>query len=55
MDIPEPIKLTDYKRNITYRTTGLNHYKLAKIAKLKGISINALIEEAVEEKLQESL
>lgn len=55
MDIPEPIKLADYKGNITYRTTGLNHYKLAKIAKLKGISINALIEEAVEEKLQESL
>ena len=55
MDIPEPIKMADYKGNITYRTTSLNHYRLAKTAKLKGMSINALIDEAVEEKLQQSV
>lgn len=54
LEIPEPIKLSDYKGNITYRTTGLTHYRLAKTAKMKGISINALIEEAVEKNLQES-
>lgn len=55
LDIPEPIKMADYKGNITYRTTGLKHYRLAKIAKLKGMSINAFIDEAVDEKLQETV
>lgn len=54
MDIPEPVKMADYKGNITYRTTSSKHYRLAKTAKIKGISINALIDEAVEEKLRQS-
>ena len=54
MDIPEPVKLADYKGNITYRTSRLRHYNLAKTAKLKGVSINSLIDEAVEAKLKES-
>ena len=53
MDIPEPIKMNDYKGNITYRTTGLKHYELAKKAKIKGISINSLIDSAVDDKLKE--
>ena len=54
MEIPEPVKLADYKGNITYRTSRLKHYRLAKTAKLKGISINALIDEAVEEQLKKT-
>jgi len=54
MDIPEPIKMKDYKGNITYRTTKLKHYQLAKQAKIEGISINALIDSAVDEKLKET-
>ncbi len=54
MEIPEPLKLSDFKGNITYRTTGLTHYRLAKTAKMKGVSINALIEEAVNKNLQET-
>lgn len=54
MEIAEPIKLADFKGNITYRTTSAKHYRLAKTAKIKGVSINALIDQAVEEKLQET-
>jgi antitoxin HicB len=51
MEIPEPLKKDDFKGNITYRTSSERHYRLAKEAKLYGKSINALIDEAVEEKL----
>ena len=54
MEIAEPIKLADFKGNITYRTTSAKHYRLAKTAKIKGVGINALIDQAVEEKLQET-
>lgn len=54
MEIPEPLKLSDFKGNITYRTTGLTHYRLAKTAKMKGVSINTLIEESVNKNLQET-
>ena len=53
-DIPEPLKPIDFKGKIPYRTTPDKHYRLAKRAKVMGISINALIDEAVEEKLQQS-
>ncbi len=53
-EIAEPIKLSDYKGNITYRTSSETHYKVAKNAKAKGISINAFIDEAVNDKLKES-
>ena len=51
MEIPEPIKIEDYKGNITYRTSRERHYKLAKQAKLYGKSINAFIDEIIGEKL----
>ncbi|MDR1168892.1 MAG: type II toxin-antitoxin system HicB family antitoxin [Heliobacteriaceae bacterium] len=54
MEIPEPLKKDDFKGNITYRTTGEQHYKLAKQVRLKGYkSINAFIDEAVRDKLRE--
>ena len=52
--IPEPIKPVDFKGKIQYRTTSDRHYRLAKRAKSLGISINTLIDNAVEEKLKES-
>jgi len=52
MDIPEPLKIRDFKGNITYRTSKERHYQLAKQAKLYGKSINTLIEEAIAEKLR---
>ena len=51
MDIPEPLKIKDFKGNITYRTSKERHYKLAKQAKLSGKSINAFIDETIAEKL----
>jgi len=52
MEIPEPLKIGDFKGNITYRTSKEHHYKLAKQAKLYGKSINAFIDEAIDEKLK---
>ncbi len=54
MHIPEPISIKDYKGNITYRTTNIKHYNLAKKAKIDGISINSLIDSAVDAKLKEN-
>ena len=51
MEIPEPLKIEDFKGSITYRTSKERHYKLAKQAKLYGKSINAFIDEAVGERL----
>jgi len=53
MDIPEPLKINDFKGNITYRTSKERHYNLAKYAKLYGKSINTFIDEAIGEKLKE--
>ena len=52
MEIPEPLKIEDFKGSITYRTSKERHYKLAKQAKLYGKSINAFIDEAIGEKLK---
>ena len=52
MEIPEPLKIEDFKGSITYRTSKERHYKLAKQAKLYGKSINTFIDEAVGEKLK---
>jgi len=54
IEIPEPLKIDDFKGNITYRTSKERHYKLAKQAKLYGKSINAFIDEAIREKLNET-
>ncbi|MDR2964765.1 MAG: type II toxin-antitoxin system HicB family antitoxin [Treponema sp.] len=53
-EIPEPLKINDFKGSITYRTSKERHYKLAKQAKLYGKSINAFIDEAIGEKLKEA-
>jgi len=55
MEIPEPLKIDDFKGNITYRTSKERHYRLAKQAKLYGMSINAIIDEAIGEKLKEAV
>ncbi|MCL2878872.1 MAG: type II toxin-antitoxin system HicB family antitoxin [Treponema sp.] len=52
LEIPEPLKIDDFKGSITYRTNRERHYRLAKFAKQYGISINAFIDEAVSEKLE---
>ena len=54
MEIPEPLKIRDFKGSITYRTSKERHYRLAKQAKLLGKSINAFIDEAIGEKLKET-
>jgi predicted RNase H-like HicB family nuclease len=51
MEIPEPLSISDYKGNITYRTSKEKHYLLAKQAKLSGKSINTFIDEAISEKI----
>ena len=55
MEIPEPLKIRDFKGNITYRTSKERHYQLAKQAKLQGKSINAFIDEIIGEKLRGSI
>lgn len=50
--IPEPISLDKYKGKITYRTTQTKHYYIVKFANDLGISVNALIDEAIDDKLQ---
>ena len=51
MEIPEPLKIKDFRGNITYRTSKERHYQLAKQAKLYGKSINAFIDDTIAEKL----
>jgi predicted RNase H-like HicB family nuclease len=51
LEIPEPVKLSNYKGNITYRTTPERHYKLAKKAAEQGKSINKLLDEIVEKEV----
>jgi len=55
IEIPEPLKIDDFKGSITYRTSKERHYRLAKQAKLYGKSINAFIDEAIGEKLKEAV
>ena len=55
IEIPEPLKIKDFKGNITYRTSKERHYQLAKQAKLYGVSINTFIDETIGEKLRETV
>ena len=55
LEIPEPLKVEDFKGSITYRTSKERHYRLARQAKLSGKSINAFIDEAIGEKLKEAV
>jgi len=54
MEIPEPLKIGNFKGCITYRTSRERHYMLAKQAKLFGKSINTFIDEAIGEKLKQA-
>jgi predicted RNase H-like HicB family nuclease len=51
-EIPEPIKKTDFKGNIAYRTTSERHYRVAKIAKELHKSISKTIDELVDAGLE---
>lgn len=51
LEIPEPAKLSNYKGNITYRTTPIKHYKIAKKASAEGKSINKYIDEVLEKEI----
>lgn len=51
--IPEPVKASEFKGKIPYRTTPETHYQLAKKSTITGKSINALIDEAVQASLKE--
>ena len=52
LEIPEPLRINDFKGSITYRTSKERHYRLAKQAKLYGKSINSFIDEVISEKLE---
>ena len=54
MQIPEPLKIGDFKGSITYRTSKERHYRLARQAKLTGKSLNAFIDDVIGEKLKET-
>lgn len=45
--IPEPVKPSDFKGNITYRTSPDTHYKLHQKAISEGKSINKIIDELI--------
>ncbi|MCX5921637.1 MAG: toxin-antitoxin system HicB family antitoxin [Candidatus Melainabacteria bacterium] len=54
LDLPQPAKLSDYKGQLMIRTKPIIHYRLAKLAKKLGVSVNKLLEQAVELRLSNS-
>lgn len=50
--IPEPIKKTDFKGNIAYRTTSERHYNLAKVAKEMHKSISKTMDDLIDSGIQ---
>jgi predicted RNase H-like HicB family nuclease len=46
--VPEPIKKSEFKGNISYRTTSERHYHVAKIAKSMHKSISKTIDDLVD-------
>jgi len=46
--VPEPIKKTDFKGNIAYRTTSERHYHVAKVAKEMHKSISKTIDDFID-------
>ena len=50
-DIPTPLDKTKYKGIITYRTNAETHYKLAREAQKKHVSINKLIDDVIGKEL----
>ena len=53
-DIPEPLKLEAFKGVLTYRTSPERHYEIARRARQLGLSVNKLMDAAVEHELQET-
>jgi predicted RNase H-like HicB family nuclease len=51
LPLPEPAKLSDYQGQLLIRTKPITHYRLAKLAKKLGISLNKLLEQTVELRL----
>jgi antitoxin HicB len=49
--VPEPLNASDFKGQISYRTKPEKHYRLAREAKRRGISINKLIDDAIDNQL----
>ena len=47
-EVPEPIKKSEFKGNIAYRTTSERHYSLAKAAKLMHKSISKTLDDIVD-------
>jgi predicted RNase H-like HicB family nuclease len=47
-EVPEPVKKSEFKGNISYRTTSERHYHVAKIAKNMHKSISKTIDELVD-------
>ena len=47
-DIPVPIDRSKYKGNIAYRTTAHRHYRLARVAKIRDLSLSKLLDSAVD-------
>ena len=50
--IPEPINREQFKGTLTYRTSPETHYQLVRKAQQVGLSINKLIDKAVEQVLK---
>lgn len=48
-DIPEPLNPEEFKGRITYRTKPAKHLMLAKEANRRGITLNRLIDETIDE------
>lgn len=51
--IPEPINKEDFKGNIAYRTTSERHYYLAKLAQQQHVSMNKVLDMAVDLGIQQ--
>ena len=49
--VPEPLKPEQCKGKVAYRTTPERHYKLAKEAKRKGLSLSRLIDYCLDKEL----
>jgi predicted RNase H-like HicB family nuclease len=46
--VPEPIKKSDFKGNISYRTTGERHYNVVRAARRMHKSLNKTIDDLVD-------
>ena len=53
-DIPEPQHQKLFKGNIAYRTTSERHYRIAREAKKRNLSLSQLIDNSIDGDLRES-